>query len=79
MHPDSQSVYHIEASKLVGPTWLLILVNALGRLVRSGDQSLPRSAGVQANLKGIHAISWRMCAILQKISGKCLSLRLEYV
>ena len=56
-------MYHVEVSKSFGPSWLLVPVNALGGIGRSRYQTLPWSAGVQANLAGIHAISWTMHAI----------------
>ena len=77
VHPESQSVYHIEVSKTVGPYWLLVTVNALVKLGRSRDRSLPRSAGVQDNLEGIHKISRLMCKIWQKMLMGFLILRLE--
>ena len=77
MHPESQSVYHIEVSKAVGPSWLLVPVNALEILGRISDRSLPPSAAFQANHEGILAIIRLMCEILPKMSEGYLSLRLE--
>ena len=72
-------MHHVEVSKLVSNSWLFVLENAVGRLVRSRDRSLHRSAGVQANLEGINAISRTVCESLQKMSGIFLILSLEYV
>ena len=69
-------MYHIDVSKTVGPSWLLVPVNALGNLGRSRYRSLPRSAVLQDDLEGIHAIIWLMCEIWKKMSGGFLSLHL---
>ena len=69
-------MYHIEVSKVIGYSWLFVLVNVMGRLGRSRDRSLPQSSGVQANIEGIHEISQPMCENLQKRSGGLLILRL---
>ena len=55
-------------------SWLLVPVNDLGNLGRSRDWYLPRSAGFQDNIEGIHAISRLMGAIWKKISVGLLSL-----
>ena len=62
-------MYCIEVSKEVGLYWLLVPVSPVGRLVRSRYSSLPQSAGFQAKLEGIHAISRPMFANSHKISG----------
>ena len=74
MHNKYQSVYTIDVSKVFEPYWLVSPENVAGRLGRSRDRSLPRSARVQANLGGIHAISQMMCAIFQKMPGGFLIL-----
>ena len=59
---------------MVGPSWLLVPVNALGSLGRSKYRSLPQSARVQDNLEEVHAIIWLMCEIPQEMSGGFLIL-----
>ena len=72
-------MYLVEVPKMVGSYWFLVPVNALRKVECSRDWSLPRGAGVQYNLEGIHAISRLMCEIWWKILGGFLSLRLALV
>ena len=72
-------MYHIEVSKAVGKSWLLVTLNTLGSLGRIRYWYLLLSAGVQANLEGIHTNSRPMCEILHKMSGGFLSLHLAGV
>ena len=67
MHPNSQILYRVEVSKLFGPSWLFVPVNALGVLLNSRDWSLFWSAVVQANFRGIHEIIHPVCVSLYKI------------
>ena len=64
MHLESQSMYLVEVSKVVGPSWLFIPEKSVGGLGGNRDQYLPRNAGVHANLEGIHTISWTVCVSL---------------
>ena len=69
-------MYQVEVSKLVGPSWLFLLSKDVEGMGQSRDFSHPRSAGVQDNLEGIHAISRPVCESLHNIAGGFLSLPL---
>ena len=54
-------MYHVEVSKVVGTSWLLVPSNTGGGMGNCRYLSHPYISGSQANLEGIHVIIRTMC------------------
>ena len=74
VHPESQSMYLIEVSKMFWPSWLFIPETSVIGLGRSRYRYLTRSDGFQANFEVIYVIIYQVCVSLYKMTGGFLSL-----